>query len=151
VRSILRQYKVRETTKGKDRWNFATDNSENGNLIYIARMSDIRLKAYRRKKPDHPYLQADCIPTPSEPETPLLEPRVIKVRPEKVAWLEIRTQVLKRDGYRCAHCGISSVTLEVHHKVAQHHGGETVMDNLLTLCQNCHEQTENYGIKCVLG
>lgn len=151
VRWILRQYKVRETTKGRDRWNFATENSENGNLIYIARMSDIRLTAYRRKKPDNPYLQADYIPTIIEPETPLLEPRVVNVRPEKVAWLEIRAQVLKRDGYQCVQCGISSVTLEAHHKVAQHHGGETVLENLLTLCQKCHEQTENYGIKCVAG
>ena len=151
VRWILRQYKVRETTKGRNRWNFATENSENGKLIYIARLSDIRLTAYRRKKPDNPYLQADYIPTIIEPETPLLEPRVVNVRPEKVAWLEIRAQVLKRDGYQCVQCGISSVTLEAHHKVAQHHGGETVLENLLTLCQKCHEQTENYGIKCVAG
>ena len=151
VRWILRQYKVREKISKRDRWNFATTNSENGKLIYIARLSDIRLTAYRRKKPNHPYLQATYIPTASEPENPLLEPQVVNVRPEKVAWLEMRAQVLKRDGYRCTRCGKSSVTLEIHHKVAQHHGGATGLENLQTLCQKCHEQTENYGQKCLLG
>ena len=142
---------MRETINRRDRWNIATTNSENGKLIYIARLSDIRLTAYRRKKPDHPYLQAAYVLTASEPENPLLEPQVVNVRPEKVEWLEIRAQALKRDGYQCVQCGKSSVTLEAHHKVAQRYGGETVLENLLTLCQKCHEQTENYGIKCVTG
>ena len=151
TRWILRRYKVRETSNGHDRWNFAAPDSRDGRLIHIARLSDIRLTRYRRRKRPNPYLLTDVVPTHGAPENPLLEPRTINVRPEKVEWLELRAEVLKRDNYRCVNCHTNTDTLEVHHKLAKRHGGTETHDNLETLCQACHERSANYGQKSLSG
>jgi hypothetical protein len=151
VRWILGRYKVREIFDGYNRWNFAAPNSRDGTPIYIARLSDIHLTRYRRKKRPNPYLHTEVVPILHEPETPLLEPRTVNVRPAKVDWLELRAQILKRDGYRCTECGTKQDTLEVHHKTARNHGGSHTPDNLQTLCQMCHERSANYGQKCLSG
>jgi len=43
-----------------------------------------------------------------------------------------------RDGYTCKHCGKRGVRLEAHHIVFRSHGGKDTLDNLLTLCGQCH-------------
>jgi RNA-directed DNA polymerase len=145
VHWILEHYKVRETTNGKNRWNFAATNSKDGSYIFLAKLSDIHLTKYRRRKPENPYLNAVSVPSPDEPETPLLEPRIVNVRPEKVAWLETRAEVLKRDEYRCVECGNVFVPFEIHHEIPQKEGGEDKLDNLQTLCEQCHTKTDSYG------
>lgn len=55
----------------------------------------------------------------------------------------LRYKVLKRDNFRCCICGASpakdpSVDLEVDHIIPWSRGGETVMDNLQTLCFKCN-------------
>lgn len=56
------------------------------------------------------------------------------------SWHRIRTQVKERDGYRCRACGrsqvVDGVRLEVHHI----DGDPTnhALDNLVTLCHDCH-------------
>ncbi|MFN3439745.1 MAG: homing endonuclease associated repeat-containing protein [Acidovorax sp.] len=59
--------------------------------------------------------------------------------------LRLRWQVLQRDRFICCGCGASpalsfGVELHVDHVVAWSKGGETVLDNLQTLCSAC-----NYG------
>ena len=59
--------------------------------------------------------------------------------------LRLRWQVLQRDCFTCRGCGSSpalnpGVELHVDHVVAWSNGGETVLDNLQTLCSVC-----NYG------
>jgi hypothetical protein len=59
--------------------------------------------------------------------------------------LRLRFTVLKRDHFRCQSCGNSpandpQIILQVDHKIAWTHGGETVLENLHTLCRDC-----NYG------
>ncbi|WP_207856941.1 HNH endonuclease [Lucifera butyrica] len=60
----------------------------------------------------------------------------------------VRVEVLKRDGFKCAECGWSRnmlsredprKMLELHHR--QHHkdGGENTAENLITLCNVCHD------------
>ena len=52
-------------------------------------------------------------------------------------WQALRLRVLKRDGYKCAHCGASK-PLDVHHKTYERVGRERMRD-LVALCRECHE------------
>ena len=49
----------------------------------------------------------------------------------------MRNQVLERDGWRCQECG-SIKDLQVHHMKPRGQLGGDVMDNLITVCANCH-------------
>jgi 5-methylcytosine-specific restriction endonuclease McrA len=56
----------------------------------------------------------------------------------------VRQQVLERDGRSCTICG-SSVNLEAHHRLAARDGGRTTLENLVTLCVDCHREAEKRG------
>jgi hypothetical protein len=50
----------------------------------------------------------------------------------------LRTACLLRDSYTCQHCGKRHVRLEAHHIVFRGRGGKDTLENLLTLCDQCH-------------
>lgn len=59
--------------------------------------------------------------------------------------VELRPEILRRDGYRCRCCGRAEHevwTLEVHHRLIRKHGGPDTRENLVTLCgpnpAGCH-------------
>ena len=57
--------------------------------------------------------------------------------------LRLRFLVMRRDNFKCCICGASpakdsSVTLHVDHIIPWSKGGETVADNLQTLCSKCN-------------
>ena len=57
--------------------------------------------------------------------------------------LRLRFQVMRRDNFKCCICGASpakdsSVELHIDHIVPWAKGGETVIDNLQTLCSKCN-------------
>jgi hypothetical protein len=57
--------------------------------------------------------------------------------------LRLRFKVLKRDNFTCKQCGASpakntSVELHIDHIVPWSKGGETIIENLQTLCQKCN-------------
>lgn len=57
---------------------------------------------------------------------------------------KLRHQVLERDGRKCVRCGRSpkthpGVALNVHHKIREVDEGPTILENLETLCDDCHE------------
>ena len=60
---------------------------------------------------------------------------------------EIRRITLRRDGYKCQRCGWSHEEwnssdarhLEAHHQVAHASGGANTAENLITLCNVCHD------------
>ena len=57
------------------------------------------------------------------------------------AWKTVRAQALERDDYTCMKCGVRhrSVRYEVHHLVPVSRGGDGfALDNLQTLCRECH-------------
>lgn len=68
-----------------------------------------------------------------------------KESPFNEEWLNIRTQVLKRDHYRCVNCGQTGTDLHVHHVVPKSKGGTEELDNLVTLCAKCHSIQEGKG------
>lgn len=62
--------------------------------------------------------------------------------------LQMRFAVLKRDNFKCCFCGASpatnqSVTLHIDHIVPWSKGGETVIENLQTLCSKCNLEKSN--------
>ncbi len=50
---------------------------------------------------------------------------------------KLRNQVLKRDNWRCQHCG-KSTDLQIHHIKHRSQLGSDAQDNLITLCFTCH-------------
>ena len=51
--------------------------------------------------------------------------------------------VLHRDKYTCQICGKKHTRLEVHHIIYRSQGGTDDEDNLITLCEDCHEKIHN--------
>ena len=51
----------------------------------------------------------------------------------------LRIRGLERDRWKCQCCG-SSVNLQVHHLRYRGRLGPDVLDNLVTLCADCHYQ-----------
>jgi len=51
---------------------------------------------------------------------------------------QLKWKIKKRDGYRCAECG-SKENLCIHH--IDYDKSNCDMDNLITLCRNCHQKT----------
>jgi 5-methylcytosine-specific restriction endonuclease McrA len=62
----------------------------------------------------------------------------------KASWLRARAAALQRDGHTCQRCGATmrTATLHVHHIVPRRDGGVTTLENLLTLCEQCHPIVE---------
>jgi 5-methylcytosine-specific restriction endonuclease McrA len=51
----------------------------------------------------------------------------------------LRIRVLERDRWKCQRCG-SSVNLQVHHLQYRGRLGPDALDNLISLCADCHYQ-----------
>ena len=64
-------------------------------------------------------------------------------------FLEARTAVLKRDGYRCVNCGQTGTELHVHHIIPRSEGGTNDLSNLVTLCAKCHSIQDTKGHKLI--
>lgn len=64
-------------------------------------------------------------------------------------WDEISRKVKQRDGYRCRFCGKGYEDgvrkLEAHHIIPVSQGGKTVMGNLASCCERCHEKRPRHG------
>jgi hypothetical protein len=58
-------------------------------------------------------------------------------------WQDRRRKVLHRDNYRCRNCGDkfvpeNDVYLDIDHKIPKSDGGSHSLDNLQSLCRQCH-------------
>jgi predicted CopG family antitoxin len=51
---------------------------------------------------------------------------------------ELRQQVLERDKHICQNCNKSFSYLQIHHKIPHNEGGSDSIDNLVSLCYECH-------------
>jgi len=60
-------------------------------------------------------------------------------------WRYVRMLVLKRDRFRCQKCSAPN-RLQVHHLTYAHHGEEhKFLNELLTLCDTCHQDAHGLG------
>lgn len=57
----------------------------------------------------------------------------------------IRDEVKSRDNYECRICNTKN-NLEVHHIVKTIHGGNSDLENLITLCTSCHRAIDTLDI-----
>lgn len=57
-------------------------------------------------------------------------------------WQSTRKQALKRAKFKCQLCGVSGVTLNVHHNSYKNRGQELNSD-LIVLCADCHKHHHN--------
>jgi 5-methylcytosine-specific restriction endonuclease McrA len=57
-------------------------------------------------------------------------------------WKEKRAERLAIDSWHCSNCDKheSEVTLQVHHLTYKNVGDENVVDDLVTLCIDCHQK-----------
>ena len=59
----------------------------------------------------------------------------------------VKKYVYWRDGYTCQKCGKSNVVLNAHHIIFRSKGGSDRPDNLITLCEDCHQKFHAGRIK----
>lgn len=144
ARWVLKTYRHREQRGRTSRWNLGVTD-EKGQMVYLYHLTDLHRRIYYARQHPHPYLidQQPTAPT-AELETPFIEGWDGRTTPEKAEWFEIRLAVLARDNYCCTQCG-SKDNLHVHHNQARREGGTHQMDNLQTLCAQCHAQTSSWG------
>ncbi len=76
-----------------------------------------------------------------------LKGKIIKQRPAYLKrghyyqWVIIRKKVSDRDGYACKICGYKK-HISTHHIMPLSEGGSNNLDNLITLCPNCHAEAD---------
>jgi 5-methylcytosine-specific restriction enzyme A len=73
----------------------------------------------------------------------------LKILPQSINYLDqdyqqYRLIVLRRDNYMCQHYGKSEKRLYVHHIIPKEHGGTNDLDNLTTLCIDCHQKAHQF-------
>lgn len=61
-------------------------------------------------------------------------------------WKKLREKRLKIDFYRCHYCG-SAINVQVHHLHYPDAWGLETMEDLVTLCDNCHAKVHNKEIR----
>ena len=66
---------------------------------------------------------------------------------EQSGFWNIREYVLYRDNHKCQHCGKSNTILNIHHITPRADGGTNKPDNLITLCESCHNAYHKGKIK----
>lgn len=69
-----------------------------------------------------------------------------KTRFNYKSWGKIRKQIIARDGGKCTKCSRTD-RLEVHHIVPWRKTRDDSAGNLITLCHECHFETEFFGGK----
>jgi hypothetical protein len=57
---------------------------------------------------------------------------------QKDFW-NVRTYVIYRDNHQCQYCKKTNIPLNVHHIKSRKDGGTDKPDNLITLCEECHQ------------
>lgn len=95
------------------------------------------------------YINEDPPASVSEKSSPTLQPQpaladgaALPRTSRNISW-RLRFLVMRRDGFRCQQCGQSpaitpGTVLVIDHVVAWSKGGESVFENLRTLCEVCN-------------
>ena len=61
-------------------------------------------------------------------------------------WQIVRRKRLQIDGYKCQMCGTGK-NLQVHHISYEHLGQEKEIDDLVTLCKECHQKVHEEDLR----
>jgi hypothetical protein len=140
---IERTYRHRERCGTHERWNLGV-RDEQGEMLYLYQLTDLHRRHYHARLHLHPYLLTLDLTDDLTDDTPFLETWDGQTTLAKAAWASLRLAVLERDGYRCTTCG-ATTELHIHHRQERRHGGSDTLDNLQTVCADCHMQTTEWG------
>jgi len=64
-------------------------------------------------------------------------------------WQKKRLEVMQRDNFCCVKCGNDKITLNIHHLTYKNNPWDVDLDQLETLCENCHLIIEDQIKKAV--
>lgn len=118
--------------------------------IHLCQFTETKVKRYRWERKPNPYIEMSAKKATDSP-IPL------------VTWYgdskrnaDLRLQCLQRDRGECQICRRPKTNLEAHHIIPLSEGGEDTLDNLITVCEDCHRRYSWQEIKrsmesCVLG
>lgn len=63
-------------------------------------------------------------------------------------WRNLRQIVIKRDGLKCTRCP-ARTRLQAHHKFYRDRFEDSVPDDLITLCRQCHEKEHGLNVPTI--
>lgn len=66
-------------------------------------------------------------------------------------WQRLRKKALFRDSGRCQDCGQKAHRVHVHHIVPRKDGGPDILENLTTLCPDCHAKRHGADVCATCG
>ena len=66
---------------------------------------------------------------------------------DEKGFYNVKQAVLSRDNYTCQICGAKHAKFEVHHIKFKSQGGSNRIDNLVTLCKDCHSKIHKGELK----
>jgi 5-methylcytosine-specific restriction endonuclease McrA len=84
----------------------------------------------------------------TEPKTQ--QPAIKKHKTPRTVNARLRLLVMDRDNFKCCFCGWTKddgIKLVIDHKISWDDYGETIMENLQTLCEPCNSGKSNLPIK----
>jgi len=93
--------------------------------------------------PNEELVSGSVAKTPLAKRPKLSQEPINKHRTKREVNHRLRFMVMKKDNFKCRKCGRSPATdprtiLHVDHRTAWTNGGETVLENLQTLCSKCN-------------
>ncbi len=147
IQEILRRYKKRQKSGGRDRWNLMVP-SRTGDSLWLFRMKDVGFPRNRNRFHwPNPYLDEEFDEGQPQPPSPWGDNEWLgSVSREDLDRAQTRQALLKKTGYSCQHCGTESETLHVHHqKRMEWDGREETLVHREFLCPKCHQKTTTYG------
>ena len=117
----------------KGRVNFVC-HLDDGSPIWLYRMSDRPIRRYWVNWHRPTYAEGGISTDIEDHPDSLIEPVSYPAKEPD----QMRLIALRRDSYICQHCRATKTNLRVHHIVPKGEGGTDDLDNLITLCHQCH-------------
>jgi hypothetical protein len=111
-----------------------------GDENFLARVLYTQVRKFRRLRDAlvaRGLIEARCDVIKSLVRSPFENMKYVKLYGREAIPFDLRTAVYERDGYACVWCGCET-NLSVDHIIAVTSGGETIFENLRTLCLPCN-------------
>lgn len=76
------------------------------------------------------------------------QPKKQIIRLKGKAYKNLQKAVLARDNFTCQYCGVFTET-SPHHIIYRSQSGDDTMENMISLCTDCHRKVHDHKIKLV--